>query len=117
MMNRLEDVNDEIQYSCKANKVDCNGSTANQGQSAEPPQEAPQEQGTEASQDRTHKTEPAAESFDLPLLETTLIEDPSVIEVEVQPMGLIYDVIYVSQHEPEPPQPEPQPYWKSYQKL
>jgi hypothetical protein len=47
----------------------------------------------------------------------TLIEDPSVIEVEVQPMGLIYDVIYVSHHEPEPPQPEPQPYWKCYQKL
>ncbi|KAL3803097.1 hypothetical protein ACHAWO_010663 [Cyclotella atomus] len=51
MMNRFEDVNDEIQYSCKANKVDCNDSTANQGQSAEPPQEAPQEQGTEVSQD------------------------------------------------------------------
>jgi uncharacterized protein YkwD len=46
----------------------------------------------------------------LPLLEATLVEEPS--EVEVQTMGPIYDAIYVS----DKPELEPQPYWKRHQK-
>lgn len=77
MVKRLIDDGDGIQYSSKANKINCNDSTANQGQSAEPPHQALQAQeaqdiAVEVSQERTDEPEPAVESFDLPLLEEHL---------------------------------------------
>jgi hypothetical protein len=66
----------------------------------------------QSHQERNDQPQPdwAVESFDLPLLEATLVEEPS--EVEVQPVGPIYDAIYVSDNH----QLESQPYWKRHQK-
>jgi hypothetical protein len=84
-------------------------------QQIEPSQHRHNQLVPESAHERTlsRGQDPTPESFDLPLLEATLVEEPT--QIQVQPTGPIYDAIYV----PDEPksEPEPQSFWKSNQKV
>jgi hypothetical protein len=107
----VDNDDDEIQYGLTTKRVFNKDNTATDHEDASQAQEA---QGVtiQSHQERNDQPQPdrAIESFDLPLLEATKVEEPS--EVEVQPVSPIYDAIYVSDNH----QLESQPYWKHHQK-
>jgi hypothetical protein len=96
MISRMvgDNDDDEMQYRLITKRIFSKDNTATDHEDASQAQEA-QGMAVQSHQERNDQpqSDRAVESYDLQLLEATLVEEPS--EVEVQPVGPIYDAIYV----------------------